>query len=241
MEIFSAEIIFSFVTLSLLEIVLGIDNLIFIALVVQQLPKEMAKKVRFIGLSLALIIRIIMLLGITWVMSLTKPILSFSNIDFSVKDFLLIAGGLFLITKSTLEMHVDIKGHEQEHGTIKAKSSFFAAVTQVALIDFVFSFDSIITAVGLTSHTGIIIAAIVVSMVVMLKASGYISYFLKEHPTFKMLALSFILMIGTLLTAEGLHFHVPRGYVYFSFAFAILVETLNTVARRNSKKQSGHH
>lgn len=235
MELLNAELAISFITLSLLEIVLGIDNLIFIALVVQNLPKQMAKKVRFIGLSLALIIRIAMLLGITWVMSLTNPIFSVHNIEFSVKDLLLLAGGLFLIAKSTLEMHHDVTGKEEEEKQIKVKSSMFGAVMQVALIDFVFSFDSIITAVGLTPHTGIIIAAIVVSMVVMLGASGYISYFLKEHPTFKVLALSFILMIGVLLMAEGMHFHIPRGYVYFSFAFAIFVESINTAARRKKK------
>lgn len=232
MEFLTPEIAISFITLSLLEIVLGIDNLIFIALVVQKLPKEMAKKVRFIGLSLAMIIRIAMLLGITWIMSLTNPIFSIGENSFSVKDLLLLAGGLFLIGKSTLEMHVDISGREPEHKDIKAKASMMGAVVQVALIDFVFSFDSIITAVGLTPNTGVIIAAIVVSMIVMLMAAGYISHFLKEHPTFKMLALSFILMIGILLMAEGMHFHIPRGYIYFAFAFSILVEGLNTVARK---------
>lgn len=235
MEIFSAEIIFSFITLSLLEIVLGIDNLIFIALLVQKLPKAIAKKVRTIGLSLALVIRIIMLLSITWVMSLTNPIFSVIDNDFSVKDLLLLAGGLFLIAKSTLEMHVDISGKEEIHKEVSAKSGFIGAILQVAIIDFVFSFDSIITAVGLTPHTGVIIAAIVVSMVVMLMASGYITYFLKEHPTFKILALSFILMIGILLMAEGMHFHIPRGYIYVAFAFSMFVETLNTLARAKRK------
>jgi len=236
MDIFSPEIIFSFITLSLLEIVLGIDNLIFIALVVQKLPKEMAKKVRTFGLALALIIRILMLLGITWIMSLTQPLFSLNETAFSIKDILLLAGGLFLIAKSTLEMHQDISDKEHEETTaIVAKSGFYAAVLQVALIDFVFSFDSIITAVGLTPHTGIIIAAITVSMVVMLMASGYITYFLKEHPTFKVLALSFILMIGILLMAEGMHFHIPRGYVYTAFAFSMFVETINTLARRKHK------
>jgi predicted tellurium resistance membrane protein TerC len=236
-DFFSAEIISSIITLSLLEIVLGIDNLIFIALVVQHLPKEMAKKVRFIGLSLAMIIRVIMLLGITWVMSLTKPIFSMNEIDFSIKDLLLLAGGMFLIAKSTLEMHCDIAGKEKEQKQIKPKASFIGAVVQVALIDFIFSFDSIITAVGLTPHTGIIIGAIVISMIVMLLASGYITHFLKEHPTFKVLALSFILMIGILLTAEGMHFHIPRGYIYAAFAFSMFVETLNTLARMKSSKK----
>lgn len=236
-DFFSAEIISSFITLSLLEIVLGIDNLIFIALVVQNLPKNLAKKVRLIGLSLALIIRVIMLLGITWVMSLTKPIFSLSEIDFSTKDLLLLAGGMFLIAKSTLEMHCDIAGKEKEQKEIKPKASFMGAILQVALIDFIFSFDSIITAVGLTPHTGIIIAAIVVSMIVMLQASGYISQFLKDYPTFKVLALSFILMIGILLMAEGVHFHIPRGYIYTAFAFSMFVETLNNLARRKSSKK----
>ncbi len=236
MEFLTPDILISFVTLSLLEIVLGIDNLIFIALVVEKLPREMANKVRLIGLSLALVIRIAMLLGIVWIMSLTKPIFSVFEIGFSVKDMLLLAGGLFLITKSTLEMHVDITGKEAHEKEISVKSSFLGAVIQVALIDFVFSFDSIITAVGLTTHTGVIIAAIVVSMAVMLLASGYISQFLKDNPTFKMLALSFILMIGMLLVAEGMHFHVPRGYIYFAFAFSILVEALNTAARKRMKK-----
>lgn len=236
MEFFTAEIVFSFITLSLLEIVLGIDNLIFIALVVEKLPKTIAKKVRLIGLTLALVIRVLMLLGITWIMSLTRPIISFSDVFLSVKDLLLIAGGIFLIAKSTLEMHADVSQKEKSEKEIKVKTGFISAVIQVALIDFVFSFDSVITAVGLTPHTGIIIAAIFVSMVVMLLASGYISYFLKEHPTFKMLALSFILMIGMLLFAEGLHFHVPRGYVYVAFAFSILVESLNTLARRKQKR-----
>ena len=231
------EIVFSFFALSLLEIVLGIDNLIFIALIVQKLPSAVAGKVRLIGLSLALIIRIIMLLCITWVMSLIQPIFSLSSIDFSVKDLLLIAGGLFLITKSTLEMHIDITRREAKQNKMQAKEGFALAVAQVVLIDFIFSFDSIITAVGLTKHTGIIIAAIFISMIVMLHSSSYISDLLKKHPTFKMLALSFILMIGTLLLAEGLHFYIPRGYVYFSFAFAMLVESLNTLVRVNSYKK----
>jgi predicted tellurium resistance membrane protein TerC len=234
MDYFSVDIILSFITLSLLEIVLGIDNLIFIALIVQKIPKKIAKKVRIIGLSLAFIIRIAMLLGISWVMSLTKPIFSITEMAFSIKDLLLLAGGIFLIAKSTLEMHVDISGTHSEEINIKTKSSFMAAVVQVALIDFVFSFDSIITAVGLTPHINIIIAAIVVSMIVMLLASGYISYFLEKHPTFKVLALSFILMIGILLMAEGLHFHIPRGYIYFAFAFSMFVEIINTLARRKT-------
>lgn len=237
MEFLSAEIIFSFFTLSLLEIILGIDNLIFIALVVQHLPPHKRASARMIGLGLALLMRIVMLLGLTWVMALTQPVVTLFDIGFSYKDMLLIAGGIFLVAKATLEMHRDVAG-VHEHKEIKVASSFFSAVSQIILIDVIFSFDSIITAVGITDHTGVIIAAIVVSMVVMTVASGWISSFLAKHPTFKMLALSFILMIGTMLLADGLHFHVPRGYVYFSFAFAIFVEALNTLARRKRRKSS---
>ncbi len=234
MDIFSAEIIFSFITLSLLEIVLGIDNLIFIALVVQKLPKAMAKKVRIIGLSLALIIRVLMLFGIVWIMSLTKPLFSLGDMAFSIKDVLLLLGGIFLIVKSSLEMYSDIS-HKEQSIEITAKSGYFSAIMQVALIDFVFSFDSVITAVALTPHTGIIIAAITVSMIMMLLASASITDFLKEHPTFKVLALCFILMIGILLVAESVHFHIPRGYVYFAMAFAMFVESINMLARKKQK------
>jgi len=239
--ILSPEIIISFLTLSMLEIVLGIDNLIFIALVVEKLPKSYSDRARQIGLGLALVIRIIMLLGVVWVMSLTKPLIKIFAVDVSAKDILLLAGGMFLIGKSTLEMHSEIVAEESEND-IKPMSGFMGAITQIALIDFVFSFDSIITAVGLTTNIPVIISAIIVSMIVMLAASGYISEFLKKYPTFKMLALSFILMIGTLLMAEGMHFHVPRGYVYFAFAFSMFVEILNNMAvhrrRKHAKKNN---
>lgn len=225
------DIALSFITLSLLEIVLGIDNLIFIALVVQNLPPQYQKKARFIGLGLALGIRIVMLMGVSWLMQLTEPWFSLFGYDFSIKDILMIAGGGFLIAKATFEMHADLAG-EEEKKEIVAVHGFAKAVVQIALIDLVFSFDSIITAVGLSPHLPVIVAAIVVSMIVMLAASGYISKFLHEHPAFKMLALSFILMIGTMLIADGLHFHIPRGYIYFSFAFAIGVEILNTIASK---------
>lgn len=236
-SILSFDVIFSFLTLSVLEIVLGIDNLIFIALVVQKLPKNIQKKVRLIGLSLALIMRVMMLLGIAWIMSLTKPILTVIDVGYSVKDMLLLAGGLFLIAKSTLEMHADLAGKEEQR-EIKARQGFISAIIQIIIIDLVFSFDSVITAVGMTTNIPVIIAAMTVAMIVMVVASGYIAHFLKEHPTFKMLALSFILMIGILLLAEGMHYHVPRGYIYFAFTFSIFVEAMNTVARSKSQKRS---
>lgn len=237
-EIFSPDILMSFLTLSALEIVLGIDNLIFIALVVQNLPKQYRRKARIIGLALALIIRGLMLLGASWIMSLTRPILTVAEFNLSFKDLMLLGGGLFLIAKATFEMHADMAGAEEQK-EIVAANGMFGAILQIAFIDFVFSFDSIITAVGMTTNLNVIFAAILVAMAVMLFASGYISQFLQDYPTFKMLALAFILMIGVLLMAEGLHFHFPREYVYVAFAFSIFVESLNTVASKKRKKKHG--
>jgi predicted tellurium resistance membrane protein TerC len=231
----STEIIFSFITLSLLEIVLGIDNLIFIALVAQRLPKHFQRKARYIGLSLALIMRVLMMLGMAWIMSLTKPLFSIFSHEVSVRDLLLLSGGLFLIIKSTLEMHSDITDRHKQKD-IKVRQFFIGAIIQIVLIDLVFSFDSVITAIGMTTYIPVIIAAMTVAMLVMLGASGYITDFLKEHPTFKMLALSFILMIGTMLIAEAMHFHVPRGYIYFAFSFSLFVETMNSIVRKIQKR-----
>lgn len=230
------SIIFSFLTLSLLEIVLGIDNLIFIALVVQKLPKHIQRKARTIGLVLALVFRVLMLLGIAWIMSLTKPLFHMFETGISVKDLLLLAGGVFLITKSTLEIHADVAGKEHKQKEINVSSFFLQAVMQIVLIDIVFSFDSVITAVGMTTNIPVIVSAMFVAMVVMLAASGWIAHFLEVHPTFKMLALSFILMIGTLLIAEGLHFHVPRGYIYFAFTFSIFVEVMNSLVKKKNAR-----
>jgi predicted tellurium resistance membrane protein TerC len=231
MEAFlTADVIMSFLTLSVLEVVLGIDNLIFIALVVQNLPAHFRHKARYIGLTLALGMRVAMLLGIAWIMSLTKPVLTVSTLALSVKDLLLFAGGIFLLVKSTLEIHSDVAGMHGERAAPSASQYFAGAIAQIVLIDLVFSFDSVITAVGMTNNIPVIIAAMIVAMIAMLGASGYIADFLQHHPTFKMLALSFILMIGVLLIAEAMHFHVPRGYVYFAFAFSIFVESMNTFA-----------
>jgi predicted tellurium resistance membrane protein TerC len=183
---------------------------------------------------------VVMLLGATWIMQLTKPFISLFDFDLSVKDLLLLGGGLFLIAKSTFEMHADIAGKDEKK-EIVGKSSFTGAVFQIIAIDFVFSFDSIITAVGMSPRLPVIVAAIVVAMIMMVVASGYISHFLEKYPAFKVLALSFILMIGTMLMAEGLHFHMPRGYIYFAFFFSIFVEILNTYAskKRKAQKSSG--
>lgn len=228
--------IFAFITLSMLEIVLGIDNLIFIAIVVGNLPKEYRRKAQIIGITLALVIRVIMLAGASWLMTLVEPVITVFEVGISVKDILLLLGGIFLIAKATLEMHYDISGkHEQRQ--IQAKETFFSAIVQIAIIDFVFSFDSIITAVGVSDSLTIMTAAVVVSMIVMLMAAKHVSQFLEDHPTFKVLALSFILMIGTMLVAEGLHFHIPRGYIYFAFAFSIFIEAVNTAARKSRQKR----
>jgi predicted tellurium resistance membrane protein TerC len=233
------ELAFSFVTLALLEIVLGIDNLIFIALVVGNLPKEYRKKAQFIGISLALIIRTVMLFGATWLMTLTEPLFSVMDKAISFKDLLMLLGGIFLLFKATMEMHLDLSGKE-ERKEIIAKASFGGAVIQIAIIDFVFSFDSIITAVGVSNNLWVMVAAVVVSMIVMLMAVNSVTKFLEENPTFKILALSFILMIGMMLVADGLHFHIPRGYIYFSFAFAAFIEVLNTVGRKKREKRKKH-
>jgi predicted tellurium resistance membrane protein TerC len=234
MEFFAADNLMSFATLSLLEIVLGIDNLIFIALLVQHLPEEYRAKARYIGLGLALAMRVGMLFGATWIMSLTKPAITIMDFGLSFKDILMLAGGLFLIAKATFEMHADIAGEEEKKEMVEVRS-FWGAITQIVLIDLVFSFDSVITAVGMTQNLTTIVAAVTVSMVVMLAASGVITKFLHENPTFKMLALSFIIMIGVLLVAEGFHFHVPRQYIYFAFGFSLFVEFLNTLASRRRK------
>ena len=229
------DLLMSFLTLSMLEIVLGIDNLIFIALICDNLPKEYRKRARLIGLALAFIIRIVMLMSLSWIMTLTEPVMTLAGTAFSVKDLLLLGGGLFLIAKATKEMHMDIGGIEEKKAMV-VKSSFAGAIAQIVFVDFVFSFDSIITAVGLTNVIPVMVAAVVVAMLVMLLASAYVSEFLAKYPTFKMLALSFILMIGMVLTAEGMHIEMPKGYIYAAFAFSLFVEFLNTLASRKRKK-----
>lgn len=228
--LFTPEIIVSFITLSLLEIVLGIDNLIFIALVVARLPKKYSRSARLIGLSLALIIRVVMLLGAKWIMGLVAPVITVI-IPLSFKDLLLIAGGLFLIIKGGHEIKVDLQG-KQSNKKVKGASNFSGAIMQIMFVDFVFSFDSIITAIGMTTNIPVIVAAVVVSMIVMLVASGYLAEFLDKYPGFKILGITFIILVGLVLLAEGIHLHIPRNYIYFALAFSTLVEILNTLHRR---------
>ncbi len=228
----------SFLALSAMEIVLGIDNVVFISLLVARLPEHNRKRARQIGLSLALVFRVIMLAGITYFIHLTKPIFSVAGYDFSWRDLVLLAGGLFLLVKGTREMHVDIEGEQDEHGATPVADSMVSAIVQIALIDLVFSVDSIITAVGMADHIEVMIAAVVVAILVMYFASGPVAAFIERHPTTKMLALAFLLLIGAALIADAFHFHIPRGYIYFAMAFAAGVEVVNVIAMRNRRRRA---
>jgi predicted tellurium resistance membrane protein TerC len=213
-------------TLTVLEIVLGIDNIIFISILSGKLPPEQQQKARTVGLALATITRILLLLSLTWVMSLTAPLFSIFSHDVSGRDLILILGGLFLIFKSTKEIHEKLEG-EEGHASVKVKPKFSGIIFQILLLDIVFSLDSVITAVGMANQIAIMIAAVILAVAVMIVAAGSISRFVEAHPTVKMLALSFLLLIGVNLIAEGFHQHIPKGYVYFAMAFSVFVEMLN--------------
>ena len=235
----SPEAWMSFLTLSLLEIVLGIDNLIFLAIVSSKLPKEKQRAARRIGLALALGLRVALLLSLTWIIGLTQPAFEIGAFAVSWRDIVLFGGGLFLLAKATSEIHGMVEGIEEDELTSATKqaTNLFAAVcVQIAVIDLVFSLDSILTAIGMANHVEIMIAAVVVAIFVMLLASEPMSAFIDRHPTVKMLALSFLLLVGTALIADALHFHIPRGYLYFAIAFSVAVEALNMLYR---KKQDG--
>jgi len=238
MDILTYDIFFSIVTLTFLEIVLGIDNLIFIALAVGKLPPKDRRFARTFGLSLALIIRILMLMTLSWVMTLTDPLFYLGEVGFSFKNFLLILGGLFLIVKSGWEIFNDVYfglHSPKEEKQFNAAKNMIAAILQIALIDFIFSFDSIITAVGMTNNIPVIVTAIVISMFVMLIASDKLSHFLQTYPSLKIVALAFIFMIGVILLADGIHLHISKAYLYFALFFTITVESLNIVARKSHK------
>jgi predicted tellurium resistance membrane protein TerC len=229
----------SFVALSAMEIVLGIDNVVFISLMVARMAPEQRLMARRIGLSLALVFRVIMLGGIAYVIHLTTPIFSVAGYDFSWRDLILIAGGLFLLFKGTREIHEDIEGEQLEEGAPnRVADSMVSAILQIAVIDLVFSIDSIITAVGMADHIEVMIAAVAVAILVMYFASEPVAAFIERHPTTKMLALSFLLLIGAALVADGMHFHVPRGYIYFAMAFAAAVEVVNVVALRRRQRMA---
>ncbi|TAH24410.1 MAG: TerC family protein [Cytophagales bacterium] len=234
----------SLATLTLMEIVLGIDNLLFISVLSDKLPKESQGKARSIGLALALIMRIALLWGISWIVGFSEPLVDnlfgFEH-DISIRDLILLAGGLFLIYKSTIEIHEKIEGIENE-GKSRHNLSLTSAIFQIVLLDIVFSFDSILTAIGLVNDPSkdllIMVIAIVISLIIMLLFAKPISDFVNDHPTIKMLALSFLLLIGILLVAEAFHQVIPKGYIYFSIAFSLLVETLNMWSKKKQDKKS---
>lgn len=234
-QLLTVDGLVSFLSLTLMEIVLGVDNIIFISILTARLPPEHQAKARTIGISLAIVIRIGLLFAISWLIGLSEPLFSLFELDITTRDLILMAGGLFLIYKSTTEIHEKLEGHEEQKKDIKYLT-MQAAIFQIVLLDIVFSFDSILTAIGLVDNIWIMVAAVVISMGIMLLSAKKISDFVNEHPTVKMLALSFLLMIGVLLIADGFHVHVPKGYVYFAIFFSLLVEFLNLKMKKNKQK-----
>ena len=221
------DIWISFLTLCALEIVLGIDNLIFISILTNKLPKAQQSKARQVGLSLALIMRIGLLFSISWIMGLKADLFIIGKMGFSGRDIILLLGGLFLMYKSVKEIHEKAENSRESNKELSQTVGFNAVIGQIILVDLVFSLDSVITAVGMVDNIAVMIAAVIVSMIVMMLASKSISNFVNEHPAIKILALAFLIMIGTALVAEGLDFHIPKGYIYFSMAFALGVEFIN--------------
>jgi predicted tellurium resistance membrane protein TerC len=236
----SAEGWIALLTLTVLEIVLGIDNIVFISILASKLPRDQRERARKLGLSLAMLIRIGLLLSITWVMGLTTPLLSAMGQDISGRDLILIAGGLFLLAKSTHEIHGNLEGQEETAGG-RAAASFGAVIVQILLLDIVFSLDSVITAIGMAEDVVIMVLAVVIAVGVMLVSSRTISRFVDRHPTVKMLALSFLLLIGMSLVAEGFDQHIPKGYIYFAMGFSIFVEAINLRVRARNAPVHLHH
>lgn len=230
------EWIIALLTLTFLEIVLGIDNIIFISILTNKLPEHQKQRGRFLGLTLALCFRVILLFSLTWMVKhLTSPLFSVLSHDFSVRELILIAGGLFLLAKSTMEVHhkLDIAHGESEN--MKPLGSFASAIIQIGLLDIVFSFDSILTAIGLTDMLPVMITAVVISMIIMMIFSGKVADFIHKNPTLEMLALSFLLLIGFMLVIEGFHYEIPKGYIYFAVFFSLFVEILNMKLRKKKE------
>jgi predicted tellurium resistance membrane protein TerC len=223
-------------TLTALEIVLGIDNVIFISVIVSRIPEPQAKRARQIGLALALVFRILLLSLLVWLIGLTQAVLTVRGMAFSWRDIILIGGGLFLIAKTTHEIHGEVEAREEESDRASGASAFFWVILQIIVIDMVFSLDSIITAIGMAQDLAIMIAAVTIACLIMYLSSGPVARFVAEHPTTKMLALAFLVLIGVALVADGFQFHIPRGYIYFAIAFSAAVEFFNVLARRNRKK-----
>ena len=230
-------------TLTAMEVILGIDNVIFISVLVSRLPKEQADKARTIGLALAFLFRVGLLFTLTWMIGLVEPVFSLFGKGFSWRDIILFVGGAFLVAKATHEIHQSMEEDEVGEMQAAAPKFFFAAILQIALVDLVFSIDSIITAIGMADQLGIMIGAVVIAMIVMYVSSGPVSAFITEHPTTKMLALAFLILIGASLCAEASGFHLPRGYIYAAMAFAAAVETINIMAasKKKKRKKISHH
>jgi predicted tellurium resistance membrane protein TerC len=222
-------------TLTALEIVLGIDNIIFISVLVGRLPRDQRNRARVIGLALAMISRIVLLLSLTWIMTLTKPLFQIFAHEFSGRDLILAGGGLFLLAKSTHEIHNSLEGKEG-HGKGKLGRKFMSVLLQIAVLDIVFSLDSVITAIGLAEHVAIMIIAIIIAVIVMMLSAKAIGEFVDTHPTIKMLALSFLLLVGFTLMGEGLGLEIPKGYIYFAMGFSVMVELLNLKVRKKMEK-----
>ena len=223
-------------TLTALEIVLGIDNVIFISVLVARIPEPQATRARQIGLLLALVFRIVLLSLLVWLIGLTEPVITVKSVALSWRDIILIAGGMFLIAKATHEIHAEVESGEQDADGASAKNAFFWVIMQIIVVDMVFSLDSIITAIGMAQDLEIMVAAVVIACVIMYVSSGPVARFVANHPTTKMLALAFLVLIGVALVADGFKFHIPRGYIYFAIVFSAAVEFFNVLAKRNRKK-----
>ena len=235
--LFDPQIWIALITLTTLEIVLGIDNIVVLAIISNNLPLHQREKARYIGLSLALVMRLALLFAITWIAGLIQPIFTIYGQPFSGRDLLLLAGGLFLMYKAVHEIHETVEEAGRDTSQ-RAVTSFANAIVQIVVLDLVFSFDSVITAVGMAREFWVMVAAVIIAVLVMLAASGPIVRFIHAHPTVKMLALSFVLLIGTALVAEGFEFQIPKGYLYFAMAFSVLVESLNVAVARRRKRHA---
>lgn len=233
--LFTSEGIISLLTLTFLEVVLGIDNVVFISITAGRLPAADQKKARNLGILLALVARLGLLFAVSWIIGLKDPFISLGNFDLSFRDLILVVGGLFLIGKSTSEIHAKLEGEEASSAKQAKILTLRAAIIQIILLDLVFSFDSILTAVGLVENVLIIVIAIVISLVIMLGFAKKISDFIHKHPAMKLLAISFLMMIGLVLVVEGLHVHVPKGYIYFAMAFSLIIEFLNMKIRKKTR------
>lgn len=240
-DLFSLEILAALLTLTTLEIVLGIDNIVFLTVTAARLPREQQARARLVGLAGAMVTRILLLLSLTWIMKLTRPLFELFGQSFSGRDLILILGGAFLIAKSTFEIHDEMEGggpQDDAETVARHAASFLGIVLQIAIIDIVFSLDSVITAVGMTQHLGVMIAAIVIAVIVMMMFSGLIAILIERHPTIKILALSFLNLIGMSLVAEGFEVHVPKAYVYFAMGFSVIVEMINMRVRKRIRRQA---